>query len=263
MPRLNFDRATLIERIEFSEDLALFRFRPDSPFSFQPGQYATLAVEDGDKLIQRPYSIVSSPHEPFLEFFLELVPQGALTTRLWDLKVEDEVLVRNRIVGRFTLDESVKCHSMAATVTGAAPYISMVRTVRMDLERGKSEPHRFVIIHGASRSAEFGIYRDELTELSREGWLTYIPTVSRPWEDPEWKGETGRVEDVLRKYSDQLGFNHTNAVGYACGHPQMIENVKAIFARAGFPKERVREEKFFTLSAPERSGTATEDNEIL
>jgi ferredoxin/flavodoxin---NADP+ reductase len=60
--------------------------------------------------------------------FLELVPQGALTTRLWDLKVEDEVLLRNRIVGRFTLDESVMCHSMAATVTGAAPYISMVRT---------------------------------------------------------------------------------------------------------------------------------------
>ena len=121
MPRLNFDRARLIERIDFSEDLALFRFRPDSAGSFQPGQYATLALEDGDKLIQRPYSIVSSPYEPFLEFFLELVPQGALTTRLWDLKVEDEVLVRTRIVGKFTLDESVNRHSMAATVTLRAP----------------------------------------------------------------------------------------------------------------------------------------------
>jgi ferredoxin--NADP+ reductase len=59
---------------------------------------------------------------------------------------------------------------------------------------------------------------------------------------------------VLRKYSDQLGFNHTNATGYACGHPQMIENVKAILRRAGFPKERVREEKFFPLSATEREG---------
>src|SRR6266852_3970414 len=139
MPRLNFDRARLIERIDFSEDLALFRFRPDSAVSFQPGQYATLALEDGDRLIQRPYSIVSSPYEPFLEFFFELVPAGALTPRLWDLRVDDEVLIRNRIVGRFTLDETsgMKCHAMAATVTGVAPYLSMARTARMDLQLGK------------------------------------------------------------------------------------------------------------------------------
>lgn len=247
MSRLSFQRAKLIERVDFSEDLALCRFRPDGSFSFQPGQYATIAVGDGGQLIQRPYSIVSSPYETFLEFFFELVPAGALTPRLWALKVDDEVLIRNRIVGKFTLDETsgMKCHSMAATVTGVAPYVSMARTARMDLQRGKSKGHQFAIIHGASRSGEFGVYHDELAELSREGWLTYYPTVSRPWEDPDWKGETGWVEDVLRKYSDQIGFDHTNAVGYACGHPQMIENVKGIFSRAGFPKDRIREEKFF------------------
>lgn len=254
MSRPNFYRAKLIERTDFSDDLALFRFRPNNSFSFQPGQYATIAVEDGERLIQRPYSIVSSPYEPFLEFFFELVPQGALTPRLWSLKVEDEVLIRNRIVGKFTLDETsgMKFHLMAATVTGAAPYISIVRTARIDLQRGNPIRHKHAIIHGASRSPEFGVYQEDLTELSRDGWLTYVPTVSRPWEDPDWKGETGRVEDVLRKYSDQLGFDHTNAVGYACGHPQMIENVKGILARIRFPKDRIKEEKYFTLPAASR-----------
>jgi ferredoxin--NADP+ reductase len=249
MSRANFYQAELIERVDFSKDLAMFKFKVDWSFSFRPGQYATLALEDGDKLIQRPYSIVSSPEEPFLEFFIELVPEGELTPRLWDLKVGSKVFVRNRIVGAFTLDEKsgMKRHLMAATVTGAAPYISMIRTQRIALERGKKDPHQMALIHGASRSWELGIYKDELSEVARDGWLIYVPTVSRPWEDTQWQGETGRVEDVLRKYSDQLGFNYTNCVAYACGHPQMIENAKGILTRARFPKERLKEEKYFTI----------------
>ncbi len=247
MPRANFYRAKLIERIAFSEELALFRFRPDESLSFRPGQYATIALKNGDKLIQRPYSIVSSPYEAFLELFIELVPQGELTLRLWDLKVEDEVLINRRIVGSFTLDEESgrKRHLMTATVTGVAPFISMTRTRRIEIQRGKIDPYQFAIIHGASHSSELGIYKDELAELSREGWLTYVPTVSRPWGDADWKGETGRVEDVLRKYADQLGFDRLNASAYACGHPQMIKNVRGVLERARFATEQIKEEKFF------------------
>jgi ferredoxin--NADP+ reductase len=250
MSKANFYKAELTERIDFSDDLAMMRFKPEGPFTFKPGQYATIAMEDGDRLIQRPYSIVSSPLEPFLEFFVELVPEGELTPRLWRLKTGDSVWVRNRIVGAFTLDEKsgMKRHLMAATVTGAAPYISMARTQRLEMQQGKvTEPHQMAIIHGASRSWELGVYKDELSAFAGEGWLTYVPTVSRPWEDPEWRGEIGRVEDVLRKHADRVGFDGTNAVGYSCGHPDMIEKAKGIMSRARFPKERIKEEKYFTI----------------
>jgi ferredoxin--NADP+ reductase len=248
MSTANFYRAELSERIDFSHDLALFRFRPEGSFSFRPGQYATIAVEDGDKLIQRPYSIVSSPYEPFLEFFVELVPEGALTPRLWELRLGDFVWIRNRIVGAFTRDEKsgVTRHLMAATVTGIAPTLSMARSQRIELQQKGGEPHQFLVVHGASRSWELGVYKDELIEIAREGWLIYVPTVSRPWEDPDWSGETGRVEDLLRKYADLHGFDHQSAVGYACGHPDMIEKAKSILQRARFPKERIKEEKYFT-----------------
>jgi ferredoxin--NADP+ reductase len=250
MSASNFYRAHLVERVNFTDDLAMFKFRPEAEFSFRAGQYATLAVEHGGKLIQRPYSIVSSPYESFLEFFIELVPQGELTPKLWDLKQGDYVLVRNRIVGAFTRDEKagMKRHLMAATVTGIAPYLSMVRTHRMDLDRGEATEQQFAIVQGASRAWEFGIYKGELDQMARQGWVHYIPTVSRPWECPDWNGESGRVEDVFRKYADNLGFEYTNSVGYACGHPQMIENVKALLARARFPKPQIKEEKYFTLS---------------
>lgn len=248
MSRANFYRAELIERVDFSRDLAMMRFLPEGPYTFKPGQYATIAVEDGEKLIQRPYSVVSAPQEPFLEFFIELVPHGALTPRLWALKVGDTVLIRNRIVGAFVLDtdSGMTQHIMAATVTGVAPYLSMARSQKIELDRRTiTGPHRMLVIAAGSRSWELGGYNDELSKLSGEGWLTYIPVVSRPWEDPDWMGETGRTEDVIRLYADKLGFQDSNSVGYACGHPVMIENARGIFRRAKFPKERIKEEKFY------------------
>ena len=241
--------AELIERRNVSANLAIFRFRVAERPSFTAGQYATISIAMGGDVVERPYSIVSSPHEPFLEFFVELVPGGDITPKLWELKLGSTILVRRRMVGQFTLDRGVTHHLMLATVTGVAPFVSILRTQQIDRERGATSNHQFVVIHGASHSADFGPYSGELEALSRAGWLTYIPTVSRPWAEPSWKGETGRIEDVMRKHADQLGFDHSNSVAYACGHPQMVANVKAILARARFRKDQIKEEKYFRLDA--------------
>ena len=247
--QVNYCDAELIERTDISANLAIFRFRVAEQPSFVAGQFATIGlVVDGD-VIERPYSIVSAPHEAFLEFFIELVPGGSVTPKLWELALGSNILVRSRIVGQLTLDTGVKHHLMLATVTGVAPFVSILRTQRINRKRGAATNHRFLVIHGASQSADFGPYRRELEELSREEWLTYIPTVSRPWGEPNWKGETGRVEDVVRKHADQLGFDHTNSIAYACGHPQMVANVKAILVRARFQKDQIKEEKYFSLDA--------------
>ncbi len=247
MPTDKFCRVRLVERIDFTEDLALFRFEPEIPVTFTPGQYATLALEVEGKLVPRAYSIVSAPHEPLLEFFIELVPHGKLTPRIWELREGDEMWMRRKIVGHFTLETKRTRHLMLATVTGIAPYLSMIRAQRHAIEQGASPPHRFLVIHGASRSKELGVYLDELRKLSEAvDWLTYIPTVSRPWEDPAWKGETGRVDDIVRKYLDAAeDFTPATTVAYACGHPQMIENVRGILRRAGFADEFIREEQYF------------------
>lgn len=244
-----FFEAELVERIDFTDELGLFRFRASQQPLFKPGQYATIVMEDGDnKLLQRPYSLVSAPHEEFLEFFLELVPHGAMTPRLWELQIGGSVFMRNRVVGNFLLDEKNNAdrHVMAATVTGIAPFLSMVRHQIHQLAAGSTTVHQFLILHGASQSVELGVYQSELQELSAQHeWLHYVPTVSRPWEDVEWKGELGRVDELVRKYADNLGFTAENAAGYACGNPQMIEIVKGILARANFPKQKIHEEKYF------------------
>lgn len=240
---------TFVERIDFSEDLAVFRLRAPEPVEFTPGQYATIGLveDDAERPLLRPYSVASAPGSTDLEFFIERVDEGDLTPRLWDLEPGAEVWMRKKVVGRFVLDTDCRYHVMAATVTGVGPYVSIARHQQRLLDAGELDtPHRFLILHGASRSWELGTYYDELSELARTTeWFDYVPTVSRPWEDPEWDGERGRVEDVLRKHVDAASFPLDETAAYTCGHPKMIDKAQGIFERSGLPEDAIHEEKYF------------------
>lgn len=250
VPADKFQRVQITARNDYSPDLWSIRVRTEDKPGFKPGQYATLGVERGAKVVQKAYSIVSSPLEDEMEFFFELVPNGELTPLLYELGVGDSMWMRRQTRGLFILDQvsGHAKHGLLCTVTGVAPYVSMARTLARTEPKGNN--CQIVIIQAASRSWEFA-YREELEALSQKaGWLRYIPCVSRPWENAAWSGEVGRVEDVARKYLDELGLNSSDTTAYLCGHPQMIENCKGIFRRKGFPKESVREEIYWIPAKP-------------
>ena len=75
--------ARILERRDLSEDLWVICVDLGGPFQLKTGQYATPGVDHGDKRIEPACSIVSSPYEEGLEFFIELVPQGELTPHLY------------------------------------------------------------------------------------------------------------------------------------------------------------------------------------
>jgi ferredoxin--NADP+ reductase len=243
--------AHVLEYREFSEDLFLLKVDPGGPFTFVAGQYATLGVElEGDAKFERAYSIVSSPYEPILEFFVELVPQGKLTPLLYKLRAGSPILLRRMAKGRFTLDlrSGRKNHLLLATVTGVAPYVSYVRTIYEDWRKGGSSmpgEHRLFCVQGSSHGHEFG-YREELEKIAAEApWLKYVPTISRPGENPDWRGETGRVDDLVRKYVELWNLRPEETTAYLCGHPGMVENGRGMLLRAKWKKDAIQDEVYF------------------
>lgn len=249
MPDDRFFRAKITERIDFAPDLWTIRVQTGGEFTFVPGQFVSLGLEIGGKQIERPYSIASTPSDDEVEFFLELVPHGALTPHLCKLQVGDEVLMRKIAKGRFSLDTSRgnRNHLLISTVTGVAPFISYVRTLAKEWKEGHFDgSQRLYLLNGASEPREFG-YRQELMQLERElPWFRYVPTVSRPWDHTEWSGEVGRAEDILRKYADEWGLEPHDTVAYLCGHPEMVGNSKGILKRCGFvDKCGVKEEIYW------------------
>jgi ferredoxin--NADP+ reductase len=249
-PDDKFYHARITKRVDFSPELWMIRLQSGGEFNFVPGQYATLGVEaPGGKRIERPYSIASAPYEDEVEFFFELVPEGALTPLLHKLQPGDPLLMRKAPKGRFSLEtqNGRNRHLLISTVTGVAPFVSYVRTLYRDWKSGKFDgAHKLYLLNGASRPWEFG-YKDELMRFAQEvPWLEYVPTVSRPWDHVDWPGEIGRADDVLRKYADQWGLNAGNTHAYLCGHPEMIEHSKAILRRRGFiDKGAIKEEIYW------------------
>ena len=248
-----FLHARITARAEFADDLWMIRVDLGAEFKFAAGQYATLGVETESGLIERAYSIVSSPYERELEFFFELVPQGELTPLLYKLHPGDTVIARKTAKGRFTLDRTTghTRHFLLCTVTGVAPFVSFARMLLQDWREGRFKgEHELFVVHGASRSSEFG-YRDELERIAAEvPWLTYVATVSRPWDDPDWSSEVGRVDNLIRKYGDMWSLDADTTTAYLCGHPDMVEHGKAILRRRGWTKEALKEEIYFIPKPP-------------
>ena len=66
----------------------------------------------------------------------------------------------------------------------------------------------------------------------------------RPQEEKNdgWTGETGRVNLIVEEYLDRFGLSSESTLVYACGHPEMIEDVKERVTPKGF---KVTEERFW------------------
>ena len=232
-------RTRLVARRDVTEDLMAIKLEPEIEFNFKAGQYCTLGIDT----VERAYSIVSAPHEPYLEIFVELVPipDGVLTPEMWKLEVGDSMSIRPRAKGIFTMDEKYHRHLMVATVTGIAPFMS---TLRSYLHRGATG-HQFYVLQGASYLDEF-TYQEELETLasSHPETVVYVPTVSRPTEERNatWLGVTGRVNSIVEESIERYGLSPDSTMVYACGHPGMIEDVNERLNPRGF---KVKEERYW------------------
>lgn len=263
MPKLLEYNGTLVERHDLDETLAVFRVRPDEvppreESWFDPGQYVSLGLnfEDSSGSVQRAYSIASEPEERrWLEFYIRWVahPDTAhpFTHLLWQLRPGGRLHLGRRCTGRFTLGHSVgqedrRVKLFVSAGTGIAPFVSIVRSQLRKLP--EPSPGRFVVLHGASYVNELG-YRSELERAMEQLGGEYVPTVSRPQGNPDWTGETGRVESFLegekvlalerRVGLPAGGLVPAAVVVYICGFKGTIaESLKRLFRRGFVPEER-------------------------
>jgi len=227
---------------------------------FEPGQFAVLGLPgsvarcaisepedrpaEPDKLIRRAYSIASSSlARHFMEFYIALVTTGALTPRLFTMKIGDHIWLGPKITGMFTFDQVPEDAGvvMIATGTGLAPYMSMLSTHLMC-----GHPRRIAVLHGARHSWDLG-YRSQLMTLQHLCTnFTYIPVISRPQQEPApWVGATGYVQDLWKNGSLERawGFHPTpdNTHIFLCGAPAMIDETVGLLGQEGF-REQTRKE---------------------
>jgi ferredoxin--NADP+ reductase len=214
----------------------------ESPFPFEPGQYATLGLMGpAGKLVQRPMSISSSADAlSEYEFFIRRVEGGAFTPLLWERTVGQPINIKGP-KGKFLLQEDGRRCLFVSSGTGLAPFISMLETLR-----AREQQRDIVILHGVSYDYDLA-WRRQLSELEASGTfpLRYVGTVSRPQSCPDWLGCTGRVEAVIDSQLDVHGMTPDDTTIYLCGNPDMITAVEEVADGRGFPPEQVRKELYW------------------
>jgi ferredoxin/flavodoxin---NADP+ reductase len=247
--------AILQQKIEVAPGLCIFRIAPlgwKLP-EFKPGQYCPLGLPPTakrvpysvpeakycppDKLIKRPYSIASSSsHNNYLEFYIKMVNNGAMTPRLFALQNGDKLWMREKVFGMFTLDDIPKDKNVIffATGTGLSPYMSMLRS-HLTTDSGR----KWAVVHGALNSWDLG-YRDEIIAMAKFcPELKYIPIISEPAKEPTpWTGKVGFIDQAWKdRYVDQLWkekVTSENTMIFLCGHPLMVSGMEEHLLADGF-----------------------------
>ncbi|HWV09516.1 MAG TPA: FAD-binding oxidoreductase, partial [Pseudomonas sp.] len=98
-----FTRETLLDVQTLTPSLFTLRTTRDQGFRFRAGQFARLGVTKADgSVVWRAYSMVSAPHDEFLEFFSIVVPGGEFTSELSQLKTGDHLLLDKQAFGYLT-----------------------------------------------------------------------------------------------------------------------------------------------------------------
>ena len=257
--------ATLCERIDMTDSLAVFKVAPDEPVGgegpwFVPGQYVVLGMNHPERgPVRRAMSLASAPQtRDALEFYIRFVTvpesDNPLTHLLWPASVGDRVFVTTKATGRFTVEHTVgtddpRLRIFVAAGTGLAPFLCIVRSQL--LRDPDADLSNMVLLHGASYPEDLG-YRDELERaraIAAGRGLHYHVTVSRPAERPAWRGDTGRVEDYFlpERFAElerRLGLmpgelTPERAVVYICGLQGTIGTTITRLADRGFiPADR-------------------------
>ena len=148
--------ARVVDVVEHAADTRSLRLAPDAPLAFRPGQFISCLVPDGAEVLNRPYSIASSPEVPELEILLNLVPGGPGSHYLFAREPGDTIRFTGPW-GMFVLDELPVSETIfVAEGTGIAPIRSMLLAAT---RRDRRPPLR--LLYGTS----LNLYRAELEAL--------------------------------------------------------------------------------------------------
>jgi len=228
-----FTRQRLLEVQTLTSNLFTLRTTRDPGFRFTAGQFARLGVrKPSGCIVWRAYSMVSAPHDEFLDFFSIVVPDGEFTSELSRLSVGDELLVEKQAFGFLTLDRFPDGRDLwlLATGTGIAPFLSILQ----DFEAWQRF-ERIVLVYSVRQVRELA-YQQLIADLPRREYLeglgdklTYLPVVTREQVPGALHGritqliETGELE---RAAGLALSPEHSRIM--LCGNPQMIEDTRAV-----------------------------------
>lgn len=199
-------------------------------------QFQVPEYELTDEPVYRAYSMASIPSDTtHIELEIRLVPNGICTTYVHQYLKEGDEVTLNGPYGDFYLRKTERPIIGIAGGSGMAP----LKSIFLDMaENGSTRKAQYFF---GARSKRDLFLLDEMKELEKKmPGFSFIPALSEPAEEDDWKGKVGLITDVVRDFAEDAA----EAEAYLCGSPGMIDACIKVLTELGIPEERIYYDKF-------------------
>ena len=203
----------------------VLRLRVPDRIDHLPGQHYVIRLTADDGYVaQRSYSVASPPADPEVEFYIERLYQGEVSSFLAEVvEVGDELEVRGPIGGWFVWDATTPALGLAGG-SGAVPFVAMLRHARVV---GRTDLLRLAV---SARTREDVPYPDE---LEAAGALVALTRADRP------SRRAGRLIAA-----ELAGLVEPDGPCYVCGSAAFADGATDLLLDSGVSAERIRVERF-------------------
>ena len=221
----------------------------NDPLRWRAGQYVEFILKDGAR---RSYSMANACDAPpggrdGIELHIRHMPGGRFTDHVFGGLKEKEMLRLEGPFGSFFLrEESAKPIVLLASGTGFAPIKAIVEHME-----AKGLVDRPATLYWGCRSrADLYLHDWAEAAAARLPKLRYVPVLSAPKDEDDWRGRLGLVHlAVMGDFPDLSGHQV-----YACGAPAMVEAAERDFVeRCGLPAGEFHADAF-TSEADKHGG---------
>ena len=209
-------------------------------FTYQPGQFITLRIRDGNSLVKRSYSLTSSP-ETDRHLSITIKRLGPVSSYLLDTTKEGGELAVLPPEGSF-FRKAVKTpthYLFFAAGSGITPFLSMTKSLLA------TRPNSRITLIYANLNESSIILKHELDRIAARHSEQF--SVIHVMEKPEghWTGRKGMlVPDTLHELIDEVLKDSRNTEYYVCGPLGYINLVESVLRGRNVPPEKVHAEKY-------------------
>jgi Na+-transporting NADH:ubiquinone oxidoreductase subunit F len=238
---------TKVERIrDLTYDIKEVTFAlQGGEIEFSPGQYVQLVVPAYDKVpesTQRAYSMSSKPADSKrVELLIRLVPGGIATTWVHKFLKEGQEVELVGPFGDFGVRDTPATMLCVAGGSGMAPFKSILYHMEETGAWGEKEIWYFF----GARTTKDMFYLEEMAELEKR-WprFHFVPALSEPKPEENWKGEVGLITDVLDRVVKEKVRKDRPMEGYLCGSPGMINACINVMKKNDLAEDKIYFDKF-------------------
>lgn len=230
----------IVSQERVSESIVIIKIKTTNNFPFKAGQFTNIIREDGTC---RSYSIASQSGCSELEFHIRKVPNGEISTWLYDNDLTNRRVKLSEPLGECSLNSDMEGKDLLliGVGTGLAPLYGVLKDSIFAQKMG-----RINLLHGGLTVESLYLVED-LKMLEKEyHFFSYYPAFLKGEEKEGFK--KGDLVNLVKKFE----FDKSNTIVMICGDPLIVKNLKQEIFLAGVPSKNILSDPFISHSSNEK-----------